>query len=285
MYVDQLLLSVPDQPDIPLAGAFAMSRPNDGEVTLYTPWKGLIKFADMGDLKSKLKEWLAQVTGKRELLRFLSIEQRSALPAATAPDIATQIIEGAVFQDQELTLERNQAQNIKTMMGELVKLPTLQSMLDETLKNALHKPFPKLDQRLTRLKNFVRTISAFDGSDYQHTLSSQSLSDALLHYYLTNQWPTGDSRVFSNPEHSVSSDADNQAWESASKRDRAKFYTSLAKPAQDVLEHTDEQWAVTLGVFCRGFARHLSREAFTSASARCFNDAGIPATDECQPRT
>ncbi|MGH8330240.1 MAG: dermonecrotic toxin domain-containing protein, partial [Pseudomonas sp.] len=87
MHVDQLLLSVPDAPDIPLAGAFAMSRPNDGEVTLYTPWKGLIKFADMEDLKSRLKEWLAQPTGKRELLRFLSIEQRSALPAATAPDI------------------------------------------------------------------------------------------------------------------------------------------------------------------------------------------------------
>ena len=227
MHVDQLLLSVPDAPDIPLAGAFAMSRPNDGEVTLYTPWKGLIKFADMEDLKSRLKEWLAQATGKRELLRFLSIEQRSALPAATAPDIATQIIEGAVFQDQELTLERNQAQNIKTMMGELVKLPTLQSMLDETLKNALYKPFPKLDQRFTRLKNIVNTISAFDNSDYQHTLSSQSLSDALLHYYLTNEWPTGDSRVFSNPQHSVSSDADNQAWKSAVKEIAQSFTPHL----------------------------------------------------------
>ncbi|KJZ43193.1 dermonecrotic toxin domain-containing protein [Pseudomonas fluorescens] len=227
MHVDQLLLSVPDSPDIPLAGAFAMSQPNDGEVTLYTPWKGLIKFADMKDLKSKLKEWLAQPIGKLELLRFLSIEQRSALSAATAPDIATQIIEGAVFQDQALTLERNQAQNIKTMMGELVKLPTLQSMLDETLKNALYKPFPKLDQRLTRLKNIVSTISAFDNSDYQHTLSSQSLSDALLHFYLTNEWPTGDSRVFSNPQHSVSSDADNQAWESAVKEIAQSFTPHL----------------------------------------------------------
>ncbi|MHC8286677.1 dermonecrotic toxin domain-containing protein [Pseudomonas sp. XS1P51] len=215
MHVDQLLLSVPDKPDIPLAGAFVMSRPDDGEVTLYTPWKGLIKFAGMDDLKSKIKEWLAHTTGKRELLRFLSIEQRSALPATTAPDIATQAIEAAVFQDQELTLERNQAQNIKTMMGELVKMPTLQSMLEETLTNVLRKPFPKLDQRLTRLKSFVSTISAFDDSDHQHTLSSHSLSEALLHYYLTNQWPTGDSRVFSNPEHNVSSDADNQAWESA----------------------------------------------------------------------
>ncbi|WP_415764147.1 dermonecrotic toxin domain-containing protein [Pseudomonas sp. ZB1P45] len=221
MHVDQLLLSVPDAPDIPLAGAFAMSRPNDGEVTLYTPWKGLIKFADMEDLKSRLKEWLAQPTGKRELLRFLSIEQRSALPATTAPDIATQIVEGAVFQDQELTLERNQAQNIKTMMGELVKLPTLQSMLDDTLKNALHKPFPRLDQRLTRLKSFVID------SDDQQLLSSHSLSDALLHYYLTNEWPTGDSRVFSNPQHSVSSDADNQAWESAVKEIAQSFTPHL----------------------------------------------------------
>jgi uncharacterized tellurite resistance protein B-like protein len=226
MHVDQLLLSVPDAPRIPLAGAFAMSRPNDGEVTLYTPWKGLIKFADMKGLKSKLKEWLAQATGKRELLRFLSIEQRSALPAATAPDIATQTIEGAVFRTQELTLERNQAQNIRTMMGELLKLPTLQSMLDETLKNALHKPFPKLDQRLTRLKSFV-----IDSDDPQ-LLSSYSLSDTLLHYYLTNQWPTGDSRVFSNPRHSVSSDADNQAWESAVK-EIAHTFTPLL---QDLLK-------------------------------------------------
>ncbi|WP_415769209.1 dermonecrotic toxin domain-containing protein [Pseudomonas sp. LB3P38] len=226
MHVAQLLLSVPDAPDIPLAGAFAMSRPNDGEVTLYTPWKGLIKFADMEDLKSRLKEWLAQPTGKRELLRFLSIEQRSTLPPATAPDIATQTIEGAVFQDQELTLERNQAQNLKTMMGELLKLPTLQSMLDETLKNALNKPFPSLDQRLTRLKSFVMTTSAL-GRDYQHTLSSHSLSDALLHYYLTNEWPTGDSRVFSNPQHSVSSDADNQAWESAVKELAQSFTPHL----------------------------------------------------------
>lgn len=226
MHVDQLLLSVPDAPGIPLAGAFAMSRPNDGEVTLYTPWKGLIKFADLKSLKSKIGEWLAQATGKRELLRFLSIEQRSALSAATTPDIATQAISGAVFQTQELTLERNQAQNIRTMMGELLKLPTLQSMLDETLNNALYKPFPKLDQRLTRLKSFVTTTSAF-GADHQQMLSSHSLSDALLHYYLTNQWPTGDSRVFSNPEHRVSSNVDNQAWESAVKEIAQSFTPHL----------------------------------------------------------
>jgi hypothetical protein len=227
MHVYQLLLKVTDKPDIQLAGAFAMSRPDDGEVTLYTPWNGLIKFANMADLKGKLKEWLAQPTAKRELLRFLSIEQRSALPAATAPDISTKDIEGAVFQDQRLTLDRNQEQNIKTMKEELLKTPTLQSMLDDTLKHTLHKAFPKLDQRLTRLKSFVKAVSALDGNEDLHTISTIPLSDALLHFYLTNHWPHGDSRVFANPEHSVSSDADNEAWESAVKEIAQSFTPHL----------------------------------------------------------
>jgi hypothetical protein len=221
MYVDRLLLRLAGKTDIQLAGAFAMSRPNDGEVMLYTPWKGLIKFAAMGELKEKLKEWLRQDTGRIELLRFLAIEQRNALPNATEPDIAEEKIEGAVFEDQTLNIERNQAKNIKAMIGEMVKMPTLQSMLDDTLKNALLKPFPKLDQRLTRLKNFVGTVSA------EHTLSSLSLSDALLHYYLHNQWPPGDSRVFSNPRHATSSDADNQTWESTTKEIAQSFTPHL----------------------------------------------------------
>ncbi|WCM48871.1 hypothetical protein OH720_17770 [Pseudomonas sp. WJP1] len=131
MLAFQLLLSLADETGNPLAGAFIMSRPNDGEVTLYTPWKGLSKFAGMAELKSKLKEWLAQATGKRELLRFLSIEQRLPLAAATELDIATREIEGAVFADQELTLKQQQEKNLKAMAGELVKMPTLQSMLDD----------------------------------------------------------------------------------------------------------------------------------------------------------
>jgi len=253
MDVSQLLLSVPGTDDIALAGTFAMSRPQDGEVTLYTPWKGLTKFADMNDLKSKLKEWLASDAGKRELLRFLSIEQRCALSGAT-PDISTKTIAGAVFQVQQLTLESNQAQNINTMMAELLKMPTLQSMLNDTLKNALHKPFPKLDQRLTRLKSFVSTASAFDEQTYQHTISSLSLSDALLHFYLTNQWPAGDSRVFAHPGHDVSSDADNLAWERAVK-EIAQSFTPHLHSLLDVFWNTE-------------MSNDLSRRAFFTEGLR-----------------
>ncbi|MDB5996027.1 MAG: hypothetical protein JWP42_3163 [Pseudomonas sp.] len=210
MHVKKLFLT----PDVPLAGAFAMCRPDDGEVTLYTPWKGLVKFADMTDLESQLKEWLAQDTGKRELLRFLAIEQRHAFSAATAA-LTTKNIDAGVFKAQELTLEDNQTRNIKAMIGELVKMPTLQAMLDQTLDIALRKSFPELDQSLTQLKSYVGTGSA--ASKDPHTVSSISLSEALLHYYLNNQWPSADSRVFSNPTHGVSSDTDNAIWESTLK--------------------------------------------------------------------
>jgi hypothetical protein len=213
MHVKRLLLSLAGKDDIPLAGAFAMSRPDDGEVTLYTPYKGLIKFTGMDDLQNTLKQWLAHHTGKLELLRFLSIEQRATVLAASEAQISTQDIDGAVFQDQERILDLNQQHNIDSMIGALVKLPHLQSMLDELLKISLRQSFPNLDQRLTRLKSFVRT-DPVDGAEHQHIISSISLSDALLHVYLTNQWPAGDSRVFAHPELAVSSDADNQAWES-----------------------------------------------------------------------
>lgn len=227
MLANRLLLTGTGIANTPLAGAFALSRPKNEEVTLYTPWKGLIKFADMGDLKSKLKEWLALDDGKRELLRFLSIEQRSALADTSLADISTEEVDGAVFEDQEALLELNQQHNLQLMTAELLKTPTLQSMLDESLKNALRKPFPVLDQRLTRLTTYIKTISAFDGSDYLHTHSSLSLSDALMYFYLHNQWPAGNSRVFSNPRHSVSTDADNQAWESAVKEIAQSFTPHL----------------------------------------------------------
>ena len=227
MQIDRLMLKMPDGPDIPLAGAFCMSHPKveddvknehkaNGEVILYTPWKGLVKYADMTDLTKKLEELLSQDDGKQALLRYLSIEQRATALAATGLTVTLQKIEGAGFQDQEQILDRNQTQNIQTMLAELVKIPSLQSMLDELLNIALAKRFPKLDQRQTQLDSFIDSASPSSNTDNPESrrkLSSLSLSDALLHFYLTNQWPDGDIRTFSNPGHGVSSDADNQAWE------------------------------------------------------------------------
>ncbi|MFJ7794251.1 dermonecrotic toxin domain-containing protein [Pseudomonas sp. NPDC096950] len=210
MQVHRLLLTPDNGTAIPLAGAFSMSRPNHGEAMLYTPWKGLIKYADINDLKSTVNRWLGESAGKRELLRYLSIEQRCTVLAASTLSVSTQSIDGAVFQDQETIIEANQNHNITTMLAELIKSPTLRSMLDEVLKNALARRFPGLDQRRTRLDSFAGTAP-------KRQLSSLSLSEAVLHYYLNNQWPDGDTRGFIHPARAVSSDADNLTWEVAIK--------------------------------------------------------------------
>lgn len=214
MLVHQLLLTPDTGQPITLAGAFSMSKPGNGEATLYTPCKGLIKFADITDLKSTLEQWLTQSAGKRELLRYLSIEQRASALAANTLSVSTQSIDGAVFQDQDAVIERNQQQNITAMFAELIQFPTLRGMLDTVLKNALAKRFPALDQRRTRLESFVCSADRHDAS---LRLSSLTLSEAVLHYYLTNQWPDGNVRMFVHPGHGMSSDDDNQAWELALK--------------------------------------------------------------------
>ncbi|MGF6127374.1 hypothetical protein QF019_002583 [Pseudomonas frederiksbergensis] len=210
MQVHRLLVTPDNGSAIPLAGAFSMSKPDDGEAILYTPWKGLIKYADINDLKSTVKTWLGGSAGKRELLRYQSIEQRCSLLAARTLSLSTQTIDGAVFEDQEAVIHRNQNHNIETMLAELIKFPTLRSMLDDVLKTALAKQFPTLDQRRTRLDSFA-------GCEPQRKVSSLSLREAVLHFYLNNQWPEGDSRVFVHPGRDMVGDADNQAWEVAIK--------------------------------------------------------------------
>ncbi|MET1068777.1 MAG: DUF6543 domain-containing protein [Pseudomonas prosekii] len=211
MTVQRLLLQADSAPPITLAGAFFMSKPDNGEATLYTPWKGLIKYADEEDLKSAVEGWLTETSGRRELLRYLSVEQRRNVLAARALKVSAQIIEGAVFEDQETVIERNQQQNLASMQAQLLKLPSLRSMLDQILKIVLAKRFPGLDQTKTRLASFAGK------DDPQRSLSSLSLNDVVLHYYLTNDWPEGESRAFVHLAHGVSSTADTHAWEAAVK--------------------------------------------------------------------
>ncbi len=265
MLAHRLLLTAPGIAGTPLAGAFALSRPSGKEFTLYTPWKGLIKFADMDDLKSKLKEWLGLDDGKRALLRFLSIEQRSTLADNAVADISAEEIDAAVFEDQEALLQRNQRHNLQWMTTELLQTPTLKSMLDESLKNALFKPFPALDQRLTRLTTWSADL---------HVHSSLSLSDALMYFYLNNQWPPGSSRVFSNPRHRVSTAADNQTWESAVKEIAHSFTPYLQSLIETFWNSPMSNGQSRLGFFCEGM-----RDAYCTRILR-QRQSGVLKADE-----
>ncbi|MDN3221022.1 dermonecrotic toxin domain-containing protein [Pseudomonas nunensis] len=281
MQVHRLLLTPDSGSAIPLAGAFSMSRPNDGEATLYTPWKGLIKYADINDLKNTVRRWLGETTGKRELLRYLSIEQRCTVLAANTLSVSTQSIEGSVFQDQQTVIERNQHHNITTMLAELIKCPTLRSMLDDILKNALARRLPGLDQRLTRLDSFA-------GNAPQRQLSSLSLSEAVLHYYLNNQWPDGDTRVFVHPARNVSNDADNQAWEIAIKEIaqsltphlRALLDTFWNSPMDNGLSRS-EYFAQSLGdTYCVDLLLKRQQGVLSSEEYLRLMDVTLAGTDD-----
>ncbi len=85
------------------------------------------------------------------------------LAAATNIQVNFQAIEGDVFEDQRTDITKNQGMNEQAMLDELVKLPTLTSLLATLLDELLQSPFPGLDQSQTRL-NFYSVAQAHDGN-------------------------------------------------------------------------------------------------------------------------
>lgn len=161
MQVDRFLLNTPgNSVPVILAGAFMMGpTPEDQKVFLYTPYGGLEKLQNAGKLMAELTERLDIPAQRIELLRFLSIPQRTALKPEDKFTITTSLIEGDVFEDQAATIRLYQRQNVQAMLAELLKLPTLTSMLNATLNSALHKYFPGLDQSKTRMNSFIEEVT------------------------------------------------------------------------------------------------------------------------------
>ena len=226
MKVDRLLLNTPgNSVPVILAGAFMMGpTPEDNKVFLYTPYGGLEKFENAGYLNAELTERLDTPAMRIELLHFLSIAQRAALKPGDKITITTSLIEGDVFEDQAATIRLYQGQNAQAMLVELLKLPTLTSMLNVTLNSALNRHFPGLDQSKTRMSSFIEEV-AVDSPDnssapVRRWVDSVPLSEALLKFYQQQAWPLGRSREFFNPNKPDAPERaanDKQLWEKAVK--------------------------------------------------------------------
>jgi hypothetical protein len=228
MQVDRFLLNTPgNSVPVILAGAFMMGpTPEDQKVFLYTPYGGLEKFENAGKLMAALSERLDIPAQRIELLRFLSITQRAALKPEDKITITTSLIEGDVFVDQAATIRLYQSQNVQAMLAELLKLPTLTSMLNTTLNSQLQAHFPGLDQSKTRMNSFIEEApdhSQEDNEPVRHWVDSVPLSEALLSFYQKQSWPQGRTREFFNPKRpndpadSRRAAKDNQLWEKAVK--------------------------------------------------------------------
>lgn len=222
MTVETVFLNPKGKAAIALAGAFIMSPAPEGGAFLYTPSRGLEKFDSQQTLKSELAKWLkipAQASG---LLQYLSISQRSQFSPAVEFTLDARVIDGAVFEEQQRIITCNQLQNTLDLLSELVKLPSFKSMIEQYLNTELAKSFPGVDQRDTRVTSFVTEktpIASSTSMSSTRRVSSQSLSEIVLAYYVSNAWPVGRIREFANPQITLEPDSasrkvnDNLLWE------------------------------------------------------------------------
>ncbi|MHC8289151.1 dermonecrotic toxin domain-containing protein [Pseudomonas sp. XS1P51] len=222
MTVETIFLPPKGATAIELAGAFLMSPAPDGGAFLYTPSRGLEKFDNPQTLKSELVKWLKTPTQATELLRYLSISQRNQFSPADEFMLGTRVIQRAVFEEQQRIITRNQLQNAQDLLNELVELPSITSMIEHYLNSELAEQFPGMDHRETRVNSFAteKTSDASNASaSSAQPVSSQSLSETVLAYYVSNAWPTGQTREFINPERTLEPDSasskvnDNLLWE------------------------------------------------------------------------
>lgn len=201
MQVEKIILKLSPTVSIPLAGAFLMrSSPDENKALLYTPYGGIEVFEDREAIIDDLINRLMNTRQRTDLLGFLSVTQRKEFTPGTPFTVNTAVIPGAVFEDQENTIEANQTLNTHAMLAELRKTPSLSWMLDTLLAIMARSYFPGLDQRDTRVNSFVAT-DIDNPSDIPRWINSASLGEVLLQYYLKQDWPAAQTRTFTNPRH------------------------------------------------------------------------------------
>jgi hypothetical protein len=201
MTVETFILKLTPKVSIPLAGAFVMSSsPDENKALLYTPYGGIEVFEDREAVIDDLIIRLNKPDQYTDLISFLSIKQRKDFTLGTPFTLLTAAIPGAVFEDLEHTIEANQKLNLQAMHTELRTTPNLPSMLDTLLGIMARSYFPGLDQRDTRVNSFL-AADKDDPGDIPRWISSAPLADVLLQYYLKQDWPTAQTRTFTNPRH------------------------------------------------------------------------------------
>ena len=235
MRVERLLINVSGQPPFPLAGAFLMSPTPDGsKALLYTPYGGIQVFDDHASLLVDVSEQLADAVQRVELMSFVSIAQRNALPTSTPITLTTSLVEGAVMQDQEQALKACQQDNVRVVLEHLQATPTLYTMLGTLLSIMARSYFPNLDQRDTRVDFFIQDLAG----GQRRWVSSLPLSEALLQFYVKHAWPKDQTREYFNPKHITSTftpaerEQDQRYWEALIKETSgslSKLLDSLLK--------------------------------------------------------
>ncbi|AZF20929.1 dermonecrotic toxin domain-containing protein [Pseudomonas sp. R3-52-08] len=242
MHVEAIAVTPFGAPPIELAGACLLSPSPDGSVFLYTPSRGLEKFESRATVLAQLSTWLKPSEQQEALAGYLSIAQRQTLKNNDALTITVHPIVGAVFEALHRTIAYNQVDNAQQVLDELGMLPSFTSMLDQYLTEALCIRFPALDQRKTRVNSYItETTRAPNGTltSTKRPGASRSLSVTVLDYFVANSWPVGETRQYSHPEWSTST--------------------------EQTASHTDDQlhWERAVQELAHGLKNHITQQLST----------------------
>ncbi|MGY2412899.1 dermonecrotic toxin domain-containing protein [Pseudomonas pergaminensis] len=202
MVVESFTIKGANQPTTALAGVFLMSPSPDGQkAVLYTPYGGMEVFDGRDSAMQELINRINNKSQGNDLFSFLSIDSRKALQADTALSLTHFTIDGAVLEFQEQTILAAQQQNLLALLNELRQTPTLEWMLQTLLGIMARTYFPKLDQRDTRVNCYADAPPGTASQQDQRWVASLTLSETLLQFYLSQAWPSGQTRTFFNPRH------------------------------------------------------------------------------------
>ncbi|ROM75793.1 hypothetical protein BK652_26965 [Pseudomonas brassicacearum] len=199
MEAQTIHLQAEDKPSVPLAGCLTLKALTDKSPAavkpafLYTPYGGIQKFDSPEALDSHLENLLKDKAQRDELLRLLSISQRSELNGASVITSSRQTIRGDVFATLIESVEQAQGLNAQAMVGELVKLPSLAVMLDQVLNEVLSN----FDHKQARV-----ALSADAGPGTMgagRVARNLSLAEAVLVYFHHQGRPAGHDVDFIHP--------------------------------------------------------------------------------------
>lgn len=226
MFAGTILLQAEKKSPIALAGCFVLSASPDNSdadnrpAFLYTPMGGIKKFDNRSSLETEIDQ-MRQDSGQRDdLFSLLSISQRGELNSTTDITQTRQVIHGDIFKSQLASIEYAQNLNAASMVNELIKLPSLRSMLERILSEKLQT----FDYRQARvaLGKGVRSGGAEDIG----VTESMPLIDAILTYFHHQGWPLGHYIYITYPG-TVSSPYTVNQWQSVITETAVKLIPAL----------------------------------------------------------
>ncbi|NWC10400.1 hypothetical protein HX776_16445 [Pseudomonas agarici] len=211
MLVEKLSFTMRNSKVVDLAGSFLMTARARDSAFLYTPGFGIEHFDSRSQAVDRLTERLNDPELRDELLRFVALRVKASLDFTHSATVLTEVIRGRVFPDRRRSIDASLEDNQDCLQTELLKLPTLRSLLIRALAVEAGQCFAQVSLES------VTVISYASGVDDECRLkrcqlSICSLTDVLLKHYKESAWPQNQTREFIAPGYSPGT-GDTHHWE------------------------------------------------------------------------